>query len=74
MDLGLKGRIALVTGGSRGIGYAIASSLAAEGCNLHIAATTKATIDEAAIKLADQYGVKVTGHAYDLSDPLAAER
>lgn len=73
MDLGLKGRLALVTGGSRGIGYAIASSLAAEGCDLHIAATTKATIEDAAKRLADQYGVKVTGHAHDLSDPTAVE-
>jgi NAD(P)-dependent dehydrogenase (short-subunit alcohol dehydrogenase family) len=73
MNLGLKGRLALVTGGSRGIGNAIANSLAAEGCDLHIAGTTKATIQEAANKLADQYGVKVTAHAHDLSDPFAAE-
>ena len=40
MDLNLTGRSALVTGGSKGIGLAIAHSLAAEGCNLHLAART----------------------------------
>ncbi len=73
MDLGLKGRRALVSGGSRGIVYAIAASLAAEGCHLHIAATTKATIEAAARKLADQFGVEVTPHVADLADPAVAE-
>jgi NAD(P)-dependent dehydrogenase (short-subunit alcohol dehydrogenase family) len=73
MDLGLKGRWALVTGGSRGIGYAIAASLAAEGCHLHIAATTKATIEQAAKKLAHEFGVEVMPHVADLADSAAAE-
>ena len=37
MQLGLKGRTALVTGGSRGIGFGAARVLAAEGCHLHLA-------------------------------------
>ena len=40
MDLGLKGRSALITGGSKGIGLAAAVSLASEGCNVHLAART----------------------------------
>ena len=40
MDLGLKGRTALITGGSKGIGRACAELLAAEGCALHLAAET----------------------------------
>jgi NAD(P)-dependent dehydrogenase (short-subunit alcohol dehydrogenase family) len=72
MDLGLKGRLALVTGGSRGIGLAIATALAAEGCNLHIAALTKSTIEEAAERLRTTYGVSVTPHAVDLADSTAA--
>ena len=74
MDLGLKGRRALVTGGSRGIGYAIAASLAAEGCHLDIAAMTKASIEEAARTLAQEFGVDVTPHVADLSDPAVAEK
>jgi len=38
MDLGLKDKAAIVTGGSRGIGRAIACALAAEGCRVAIAA------------------------------------
>lgn len=38
MDLGLSGKVAVITGGSVGIGLAIAEGLAAEGCNLVLAA------------------------------------
>ncbi|MGC1778656.1 MAG: short-chain dehydrogenase/reductase [Xanthobacteraceae bacterium] len=74
MDLGLKARKALVTGASRGIGFAIAAALAAEGCDLHVAARTKATIEEAAQGLAVEHGVTVVAHTCDLADPAAADR
>ena len=74
MDLGLKSRVALITGASRGIGLATAKSLAAEGCDLHVVARTKIEIEEAAHRVATEYGVKVTPHAHDLSNPGAIEQ
>ena len=67
MELNLKGRTALVTGGSRGIGYGVAAALAAEGCNLHLASRSAESLDAARKKLVDKFGVRVTVHALDLS-------
>lgn len=51
MELGLQGKVAIVTGASRGIGKAIASGLAAEGCRLAIVARGRETLVEAAAEL-----------------------
>jgi NAD(P)-dependent dehydrogenase (short-subunit alcohol dehydrogenase family) len=67
MELNLNGRTALITGGSRGIGYGVAESLAAEGCNLHLASRSAESLEAARKKLVDKYGVKVSVHALDLS-------
>src|SRR5262249_61690767 len=56
MDLGLKGRVALVTGGSKGIGKAVARGLVEEGVRVAICARSKASLEEAARELAGAAG------------------
>lgn len=58
MDLRLKGRAAVVTGSSKGIGRAIARGLAQEGVNLVMLARTKETIEHAAAEIAREQGVE----------------
>jgi 3-oxoacyl-[acyl-carrier protein] reductase len=48
MDLGLNGKVALVTGGSKGIGRACAERLAQEGCDVLIVARTASDLEQAA--------------------------
>jgi 3-oxoacyl-[acyl-carrier protein] reductase len=59
MDLGLKGRCALVTGGSMGIGKAAALELAAEGCQVAIAARGREALDAAAAEIIRSTGAEV---------------
>jgi hypothetical protein len=72
VDLNLRGRRALITGGSKGIGLAIARSLAAEGCDLHLAARTQSELEKVAGELRARHGVKVAVHPADLSDGESA--
>ncbi|HKV30588.1 MAG TPA: SDR family oxidoreductase [Candidatus Dormibacteraeota bacterium] len=51
MNLGLEGRVAAVTGGSHGLGYAIAASLLAEGCQVAICARDERRLNDAAVAL-----------------------
>lgn len=70
MDLGLKGRRAIVTGASRGLGLAIAGTLADEGCSVAICARGKEALDEAAAQLSGK-GVTVHAQPVDLTEPDA---
>ncbi len=67
MELNLDGRKALITGGSRGIGWACARALAAEGVNLAIAARTVGPLKEATLELRREFGVEVSSHSCDLT-------
>ncbi len=66
MDLNLSGRTALITGGSRGIGFGIAQGLSAEGCHLHLTSRNAADLEAARSKILAAHKVNVTCHALDL--------
>lgn len=70
MDLGLKGRRVVVTGGSRGIGFAIAEACAAEGAAVSICARGAEGV-EAAVAALRGHGGTVHGAACDVGDPEA---
>ncbi len=70
MDLGLKGKRAIVTGATRGIGRAIADTLADEGCDIGICARDKVSVEAAVDALAGK-GVKAFGEALDVGDGAA---
>jgi 3-oxoacyl-[acyl-carrier protein] reductase len=73
MDLGLHGARALITGGSRGIGLAIADALAAEGASVGLVARGADGLAAAAGRLA-RHGVPVTTAAADVTDTAALGR
>ncbi|HIC73355.1 MAG TPA: SDR family NAD(P)-dependent oxidoreductase [Alphaproteobacteria bacterium] len=79
MDLNIRGRKAVITGASKGIGRAVADRLAAEGTDVHLVARTVATLEAAVSELKTDYGIKASFSALDLSestnvDQLFADR
>lgn len=68
MDLGLEGKNALVTGSSRGLGFAVAEELAQEGAHLVICGRSEDAVNAATAKL-EKHGGKVVGVTADLNTP-----
>ena len=60
MEMGIRGRRAIVCAASRGLGRGCAEALAAEGVDLTIAARTRECVEKAAADIAGRHGVKVT--------------
>jgi 3-oxoacyl-[acyl-carrier protein] reductase len=74
MDLDLDGKLALITGGSRGIGRAVGEALAAEGCRLVLVSRRAADLDIARTQIEGRYNVSVRTDAADLGDSTNVAR
>jgi len=74
MDLKLKDKTALVTGASRGLGYATARGLALEGCKVAINSRDAQKLNRAAQALIQESGTRVTALPGNLTDPGVAEQ
>lgn len=74
MDLELKDKVAVITGGSIGIGLAVAQALAREGVHVAICARNGDRVQAAAQQIADEHGVRATGYSTDVSRPDDIER
>lgn len=74
MDLGLKGKVAMVAGASRGLGFAVARGLAVEGASVSIASRSAQSIEAAAKSIAAETGSPSVGTAIDVrsAESLAA--
>ena len=73
MELGLKGKRALILGASRGLGRGIAAALAAEGCDPILAARSAEKLGRDAASIESAHGVKVTAVGLDLSDTSSVQ-
>jgi len=69
MDLGLKGKVALVAAASKGLGKAVALALAREGARLAICARTETTLEETAQEIRAETGAEVLSYAANVADP-----
>ena len=68
MDLKLNGKVAIVTGGSLGIGRAVAQALAAEGVRVGIVARNQATLEQVAREITEATGTEVMAAPADVAD------
>ena len=74
MNTGLEGKIAMVSGASRGIGKAVALALAAEGASLSLAARSENVLEHLAVEVEKQHGVPCLACGADLSEGEAITR
>ena len=68
MDMKLAGKTVLISGGSRGIGFACAMAFAAEGCTVHIASRSKESLETARDKICARHNVPVEIHPADFAN------
>src|SRR5262252_2152768 len=74
MELGIKGRVALVAASSQGIGLATADAFAAEGCRIAMCARNQQALNAAADKIRKHHQAEVLAEALDVTDPAAVTR
>ncbi len=74
MDLGLKGRVAIVAAASKGLGRAVAEEFAREGCQVAICARTAADLERAAAEIEKVNGCEVFRQALDVTDAEGVRR
>jgi NAD(P)-dependent dehydrogenase (short-subunit alcohol dehydrogenase family) len=73
LDLGLTGKVAIVTGGSEGLGRATAMRFAAEGCHVMICARRKDVLEQASHAIRKETGVQVLAQSADVTRPADVE-
>jgi 3-oxoacyl-[acyl-carrier protein] reductase len=74
MDFGLKGKVALVAGASKGLGFAVARALAAEGASVAISSRDESSIRDAASRIERETGAAVTATALDVRSAEGIDR
>src|SRR5687767_5848383 len=74
MDLGLKGRLVLITGASQGIGEGVAKVFAEEGCDLHLTARSTANLERVKTEIQASWPVQVFLHPMDLTSAGGPDR
>ena len=74
MDLGIKGRVAVVAASSQGIGLATAEAFAAEGCQVAMCARNRERLQAAAEKIGNEHLAEVVAEAFDVTNRAAVSR
>jgi 3-oxoacyl-[acyl-carrier protein] reductase len=74
MDLHLAGKRALITGGSKGLGFGAAKALALEGCSVHLVSRSANDLETAISEIKKISGVQASFTALDLTKPSNVEQ